>query len=100
MKKYRPAIKLSLFGFALCVLIGCYSDDDTMMTPIDKPELKFYALTDDNHLIKYNANAAEISLNSIMVTGVTGNEKILAVDFRPSTWSVVWHLQFKPVLYH
>ncbi len=73
-------------AIALCsFLTSCNKDDDMMQTPVVKPDMVFYGLTNANQLIKYNAKAAETAIATVAITGVPAGEKIIAIDFRPAT---------------
>ena len=50
-----------------------------------KPDVTFFGLTDNNQLLKINAQNAGKSLASVGITGLASGEKILGIDFRPAT---------------
>ena len=64
------------------LLTACGKDD---VMPPDKPDMMFYALSDNNQLMQFNAKSATTSTSSIAVTGLQSGEKLLSIDFRPAT---------------
>jgi hypothetical protein len=66
-------------------LSSCDKDDDNIETPVVKPDIAFYGLSSTNQLVKYNANASQTPISATAITGLTGGEKIIAIDFRPAT---------------
>jgi hypothetical protein len=75
-------------------LISCKKDNDATVSPlpsqtpapvITKPNTVFYGLTNDNRIIRYNANAVENAGNAISITGLQAGENLLSIDFRPAT---------------
>ncbi len=67
------------------------NDADTIVTlppaiiTVEKPNVVFYGLTDNNQLIKYNAKTAETPEAPITINGLQASEKIMSIDFRPAT---------------
>ncbi|KAK6031638.1 hypothetical protein OSTOST_02223 [Ostertagia ostertagi] len=53
--------------------------------PVVPPDIVFYALTDNNQLIKYNASSTTSPDAAISLTGIPTGEKIISIDFRPAT---------------
>ncbi len=45
----------------------------------------FYALTDNNQLVKYSTDKPFSEMGAVGLTGLPTGEKILAIDFRPAT---------------
>ncbi len=70
---------------SLTLFSSCDKNDDTMVTPVTKPDIVFYGLTSANQLVKYNANASQTAIATTAITGLAGAEKIIAIDFRPAT---------------
>lgn len=70
---------------SVTLLSSCDKDDDTMITPVVKPDISFYGLTASNQLVKYNANASQTVVATTALTGLPAGEKIIAIDFRPAT---------------
>ncbi|HEX8460576.1 MAG TPA: DUF4394 domain-containing protein, partial [Segetibacter sp.] len=57
--------------------------NDTV-TP-EKPDQVFYALSDNNQLLQFNAKSATSAASTIAITGLQPGEKVLSIDFRPAT---------------
>ncbi len=51
---------------------------------VEKPNVVFYGLTDNNQLIKYNSRTAETPNAPISINGLQVSEKIMSIDFRPA----------------
>lgn len=85
MLKQVNAIFSTLLIATLCFFSSCDKNDDNMEPPVVKPDMVFYGLSNANQLVKYNANAAETVISTTGITGLTGGEKIIAIDFRPAT---------------
>lgn len=83
MKKGNRFTLLYL-GLVLCILSGC-DKNDGMTTPVVKPDIVFYGLSNTNQLISYNANAVQTAIATVSITGLQAGDKIIAIDFRPST---------------
>ena len=67
-------------------ITGCNSRNGDIMTPpVVPPDIIFYALTDNNQLIKYNAASTAAPDPAISLTGIPTGEKIISIDFRPAT---------------
>jgi hypothetical protein len=75
-------------------LSSCKKDNDATVSPLPtqtpaptviKPNAVFYGLTNDNRIIRYNANAVESAGNAISITGLQAGENLLSIDFRPAT---------------
>ncbi len=66
-------------------LLSCNPDDNDMVTPVVKPDIVFFGLTNGNQLVKYNANASATVISTTAITALPGGEKIIAIDFRPAT---------------
>ncbi|MBL7745814.1 MAG: DUF4394 domain-containing protein, partial [Chitinophagaceae bacterium] len=70
----------------LTFLTSCDKDDDNNMeTPVAKPDIIFYGLSNNNTLAKYNANASGSTIANPTISGLPAGEKIIAIDFRPAT---------------
>lgn len=86
MKKITVTPVLALFAAAGLFLSSCKKNDDDMMTtPVVKPDIVFYGISASNQLVKYNANASQMPLAQVSVTGLQAGENLLAIDFRPAT---------------
>lgn len=73
-------------SFAIIVLMagaltGCKKDDVALV----KPDLVFYALSDNNQILQLNAKDAATAITTVSITGIQTGEKILSIDFRPAT---------------
>ncbi|HVS80930.1 MAG TPA: DUF4394 domain-containing protein, partial [Pyrinomonadaceae bacterium] len=51
--------------------------------PAPPPDL--FAVTTNNNLLRLNANAPEVILSTVAISGLQPSENILAIDFRPAT---------------
>jgi hypothetical protein len=76
-----------LYPIALMALIvtGCTDDDpvDPDPDPVGGGQVIF-GVDDDNMLVSFYANAPGTLRRDVAITGVTGSQKIVAIDFRPS----------------
>ena len=86
MNKRLNFLLLLISLFSLGFLSSC-DKNDAIEIPIPevKPGIIFYGITSANNLVKYNSNAPGITISNATVTGLPVGEKILAIDFRPST---------------
>ncbi len=70
-------------------LTSCSKDEPlkpVVIVPANaRPNVVYFGLTNNNHINTYNAQTAETSSNSLTVTGLQPDEKLLSIDFRPST---------------
>lgn len=48
-------------------------------------DINFIALTDDNNLMVVNSDFPSQTIKKVAITGLSSNEKILGIDFRPAT---------------
>jgi hypothetical protein len=81
----RASLKLlAAIFFVSALLTACDKDKDDVKPP-NKPDLLFYALTDNNQLMQFNAKNAGTALKSVSVTGLQSGERLLSIDFRPAT---------------
>ncbi|MFC4261321.1 DUF4394 domain-containing protein [Ferruginibacter yonginensis] len=81
----RVSLGLVIAGTAL---VGCDKNDAVVTptpTPAARPNQVFYALTNDNKVVMYNAQTAETAGTTLNVTGLQAGERLLSIDFRPST---------------
>ncbi|TPG66372.1 DUF4394 domain-containing protein [Hymenobacter nivis] len=62
---------------------ACQDDSDTVT--VNKIDLPFQALTDNNQLLAFNANNVATAPAAVTITGLQSNERILSVDYRPAT---------------
>lgn len=79
-------VRLKTFIFISVIaglLTACDKNDDEE-TP-DKPDIVFYALSDNNQLSQFNAKNASSPLSTALISGLQVGEKILSIDFRPAT---------------
>lgn len=82
MKK-RTTLSLALALSAGAFITTSCSDDNSVDNDIMGPNVEFYAIDGDNHLIRYNAQNVRNSVQEWTITGTESNEKILGIDFRP-----------------
>ncbi|RZK55278.1 MAG: DUF4394 domain-containing protein [Pedobacter sp.] len=88
MKKFThsPAlIGKYLFAFMFTfAVISCKKEKTVITLPLVGPDVEFYVLS--NNTIKlFNGKNVKTQISSVAITGLTGTEKILSVDFRPAT---------------
>ncbi len=86
MKQIRSTKFLSFIAsslFTAMLFTACKKDD----TPVaaTRPDINFYALTDDNKVIRYNAKTPEMATSTVTIMGLQAGEKLLSIDFRPAT---------------
>ncbi|WP_239692005.1 DUF4394 domain-containing protein [Hymenobacter coccineus] len=62
---------------------ACQDDVDTVA--VNKIDLAFQALSDNNQLLQFNANNVATAPAAVTITGLQANERILSVDYRPAT---------------
>src|SRR5688572_3851941 len=66
------------------LLTACDKNKDDVKPP-NKPDLLFYALSDNNQLMQFNSKNAATALNTVSISGLQSGEKLLSIDFRPAT---------------
>lgn len=79
--------KLLLVLLLSAAIISCKKDKNNSPAPeapLSGPDQEFYALS-NNNLLKFNAKDVSKSISSVSISGLTGTEKILSIDFRPAT---------------
>jgi hypothetical protein len=81
IKKIRLACLL-LMG---TVLVSCDKEEIYENLPVYGPTQVFYALTNNNALITYNAKDVRTQTAQVAITGLQATEKLLSIDFRPAT---------------
>lgn len=90
-KSIRFVAGLLAFG-SLLTLNAC--QDGQQLAPQSSPttanarlasDFMFFALTDNNQLVRLNTQNPSASLGMITVTGVMNNERLIGIDFRPAT---------------
>lgn len=52
---------------------------------VQGPDLMIFGLTSTNELVSFNSNQPQLFTSKTSVTGITSGEKLLSIDFRPST---------------
>ncbi len=89
MKTTFNRLTTALCTAAVLLAASCKKDNDTVLpAPVPqvvKPDIIFYGLTATNQLVKYNAKAPETAISTVNITGLGASEKVLAIDFRPTT---------------
>lgn len=85
MKYFSPKRvgSLSLLLGLTGLFTACQDDSDTVA--INKIDLTFQALSDNNQLLQFNANNVAMAPAAVTITGLQSNERILSVDYRPAT---------------
>jgi hypothetical protein len=74
---------LSLMLGMTGLFTACSDDADTVS--INKIDLPFQALSDNNQLLQFNANNVTTAPTAVAITGLQSGERILSVDYRPAT---------------
>ncbi len=82
MKKLLVIPVITIFIALSILFAGCKKDE---IPDVFKPDLVFYGLGSSNQLIKLNAKNSQTPLATINITGLQGEENIIAIDFRPAT---------------
>jgi hypothetical protein len=86
----KKLLHLSLALFASVILFSCDDSDDMNMSEnnnntVQGPDLLVYGITNANELVAFNAKNPTMSISKTAVTGVASGEKLMSIDFRPST---------------
>lgn len=87
MKKinYRIASLLVLTSVVFTG-ISCSDDDNNNTTPVvTVPDVNFTALSNNNAIVKYNAQNLNTPISSKAITGLAAGETITSIDYRPAT---------------
>jgi hypothetical protein len=71
-----------LLGLGL-LFTACDKVDN--VTPVNKIDQTFQALSDNNQLYQFNANNVTTAPTAVAITGLQAGERILSVDYRPAT---------------
>ncbi len=79
-KNALKLIGLALMLTTLFLTNGCRSE-----TERSRYDLNVLALTNDNNLLTVNADFPSQTIKKNLITGLRTNEKMLGIDFRPST---------------
>ena len=97
MKKIHLIPFLTLFAIGTLLFSSCEKNDDVIAVtppppppppppaPTVKPNQEFYGISASNVLVKYNANASDIVIAQVPVTGLQAGENLVTIDFRPAT---------------
>jgi hypothetical protein len=87
MRLRKQALLCAMLSASL--FIACEKTTETPSTPptspVDKPDIVFYALTQGGKLAKFNAKNPEMEISSAQISGTLSAENIVAIDFRPAT---------------
>jgi hypothetical protein len=80
-------LSLRLFGLALFALLSwsCRKEGPYKNLPVYGPRQPFYALTDQNAIVAYNARDVRTPQSNISLSGLAASETMLSIDFRPAT---------------
>ncbi|MCL7987021.1 DUF4394 domain-containing protein [Sphingobacterium sp. lm-10] len=84
MKK-RSTFSLATALLACAVATSSCSDNNTIDDGIVGPNVEFFAIDGENHLIRYNAQNVQNPTSEWTITGTQANERILGIDYRPAT---------------
>jgi hypothetical protein len=77
-------MKFLVAALSFLALASCKKDNDVTPMP-ERPDVVFYALTNANQLMKYNARTAEMAEATVNISGLPMGEQIISIDFRPGT---------------
>jgi hypothetical protein len=77
-------VKTFVFMVLLALLNNACSKKDDI-TSVNKPNIEFVGLTDDNRLIQFNAKSAGNAFFAVAISGLQSGEQVLSIDFRPAT---------------
>ncbi|MBK9271481.1 MAG: DUF4394 domain-containing protein [Saprospiraceae bacterium] len=77
--------KFHLFLFAAILAIVSCTKEDPSETLTPGPDQIVYAINASNQLIQFNAKNPASALSKIAISGLVSGEKLLSIDFRPST---------------
>ncbi|MFY7899779.1 MAG: DUF4394 domain-containing protein [Chitinophagaceae bacterium] len=83
--KQRPFKWAAAIALVTNLAIGCKKNDAMPEPTTPKPDVVFYAVTDANQILKYNAQTTNMASATVNITGLPMGEKIISIDFRPST---------------
>ncbi|WP_207431707.1 DUF4394 domain-containing protein [Sabulibacter ruber] len=93
-KNYRFQVWVSGL-FCLSSLLTSCSEDvleskdhlnaTSSLDAVVQRDVTFYALTDNNQLVKYTTSGKVQEAGAVNITGLRSGEKLLAIDFRPAT---------------
>ena len=91
MKNYTRSLGIGAFATMSLLLASCSQDQPTTSenqqskNKKDIPEMTFYALGGGLMLDQYSTSDPENVINSVQISGLQSDEKILSIDFRPAT---------------
>lgn len=80
----RKSIPYQLIFLILFALSACKKEELYTNLPVYGPKQIFYALSGSN-LSLYDASDVRTTLATVAISGLTGTEKLLSIDFRPAT---------------
>ncbi|MFC6269631.1 DUF4394 domain-containing protein [Frigoriflavimonas asaccharolytica] len=83
----KNLLKTIIATFAVVITVSCNNDDDIFQIEpgVVGPNVQVYGLSSTNELVSFNANNPSTFTSKIGITGITGAEKLLSIDFRPAT---------------
>jgi len=84
----RNILRKTSYALATVFLFAACSKNeagDTTMPMNPRPNMVFYALTNNNQIAKYNATTAETADATMSINNLPQGENILSIDFRPAT---------------
>ncbi|MCS3530596.1 DUF4394 domain-containing protein [Chryseobacterium sp. JUb7] len=83
----RKLLHLCLTLFVITTVSSCNDSEEFTMTEnmVQGPDLMIFGLTSANELVSFNSNQPQLFTSKTSVTGITSGEKLLSIDFRPST---------------
>lgn len=84
---YKSIFPLRIVFFLMIVYLGssCNKEETYFNLPAYGPTQVFYALTDQNKILTYNAKDVRIVNGSVTLSGLAADELMMDIDFRPAT---------------
>jgi hypothetical protein len=77
--------KIICFTILAISLWSCNKDETYVNLPAYGPAQVFYALTDQNKIVTYDAKDVRSSIATAILNGLATNEVMMDIDFRPAT---------------
>lgn len=81
---FRMASFMAVTALALTA-ISCSDNDDDSTGGTSAPNVNFTALSNNNSIVKYNATNLAKPISTTPITGLSGGEQIVSIDYRPAT---------------
>ena len=81
-KKFLNISLALLFSFSI---YSCNKNNGDNDNNVNGPDLMVYGITTNNELISFNSNKPGTFSTKMTINGIGAGEKLLSIDFRPST---------------